>query len=400
MFKSFSLPLAFASAAFVSLSSPVFALDGADMAAKLNAAFAVSGAKLDYSGVQVDGTTVTINSVKFSGSGDSSEALALGDIVFSGVKESDTGGYDVETVKFMDVDYSDAEKNGVTVRAIAIDGLVIPGKADPSTLDGSVLYTSAHTGPISIRNKGVEVVLADSIESTMSIADDQSTVDTTLKLTGLKADMTQDNDPKTKELVEKLELQTITGDVNLEGSWEIATGKIDVSTFAIDLAKIGRLEFAFTLSGYTTDFIKGMNEAIKLSNENADKAAGQQAMGMSMMGLMQQLTFEGALIRFDDASITQRLLAYFGQQQGMSAEDMAKSLSGMIPIMMAQLNVPDLQNQVTEAANTFLADPKSVEISALPEKPVPFPQIMGAAMGAPTSIPALLGVTVTANQEE
>jgi hypothetical protein len=143
-----------------------------------------------------------------------------------------------------------------------------------------------------------------------------------------------------------------------------------------------------------------MNEAIKLSNENADKAAGQQAMGMSMMGLMQQLTFEGALIRFDDASITQRLLAYFGQQQGMSAEDMAKSLSGMIPIMMAQLNVPDLQNQVTEAANTFLADPKSVEISALPEKPVPFPQIMGAAMGAPTSIPALLGVTVTANQEE
>ena len=58
----------------------------------------------------------------------------------------------------------------------------------------------------------------------------------------------------------------------------------------------------------------------------------------------------------------------------------------------------DLQNQISAAVNTYLDDPKSLKISAEPTEPVPFPMIMGAAMGAPQTIPQVLGVTVTANE--
>ena len=398
MKKSSSLRILLASTAFLSLAGSAFALDGADIATKLNAAYAANGGKIEYADVQVDGTTVTFKGVKLSGGGDAKDSIAIGDVVMSGVEENDADGYNVETVKFADVDYADAEKNGATIKGIAIDGLLIPGKAAPGTIDGSILYASAHTGPISIKNKGVEVVTANSIESTMGVEDDNSAIDTTLKLTGFKADMTQDNDPKAKEFVDGLGLQTITGDLNVEGTWEVATGKIDVSTLALDLTKIGRLDVNFTISGYTTDFINAMSEAMKASSANADKAAGQQALGMAMMGLMQQLTFEGAAIRFDDASITKRVLDYMGKQQNMSGDDMAKGAAAMVPMMMGQLNMPELQTQITEAANTYLADPKNIEITAEPEKPVPFPQIMGAAMGAPTTLPTVLGVSVTANQ--
>jgi len=233
----------------------------------------------------------------------------------------------------------------------------------------------------------------------MGVEDDNSAIDTTLKLTGFKADMTQDNDPKAKEAIDGLGLQTITGDLNIEASWVVETGQIDVSTLALDLTKIGKLDVNFTISGYTTDFINAMTEAMKASSSNADKAAGQQALGMAMMGLMQQLTFEGAAIRFDDASITKRVLDYMGKQQNMSGDDMAKGAAAMVPMMMGQLNMPELQAQVTEAANTYFADPKNIEVTAEPEKPVPFPQIMGAAMGAPTTLPTVLGVSITANQE-
>ncbi len=89
---------------------------------------------------------------------------------------------------------------------------------------------------------------------------------------------------------------------------------------------------------------------MKADTSKPDASAAQ---GMAMMGLMQQLSFQKATIRFDDASITRRLLDYFGTQQGMTGDQMAKSLQGLIPIMMAQANMPDLQNQVVEASNAY-----------------------------------------------
>ena len=65
--------------------------------------------------------------------------------------------------------------------------------------------------------------------------------------------------------------------------------------------------------------------------------------------------------------------------------------------MMAQLNMPELQNQISAALNTYLDGPKSLTVRAAPEKPVPVPMIVGAAMGAPNTIPTVLGVKVSAN---
>ena len=58
------------------------------------------------------------------------------------------------------------------------------------------------------------------------------------------------------------------------------------------------------------------------------------------------------------------------------------------------------KNMVTEAVNTYLDNPGNLTISAEPENPVPFPMIMGAAMGAPNTLPDVLGVTVEANRRQ
>ena len=91
---------------------------------------------------------------------------------------------------------------------------------------------------------------------------------------------------------------------------------------------------------------------------------------------------------------------YFGEQQGVSGRQMAQSVKGMVPLMVAQLNMPELQNAISEAVSTYIDDPQNISISAEPENPVPFPMIMGAAMGAPDTLPKVLGVTVSANDEE
>jgi hypothetical protein len=113
--------------------------------------------------------------------------------------------------------------------------------------------------------------------------------------------------------------------------------------------------------------------------EGADK----RAQGMAVLGLMQQLTFNSTSIRYDDDSLTNKVLDYVGKQQGMSAKDIANQVKAIIPFGMAQLQNPELTAQVSAAVGKFLDDPQSLEISAEPPSAVPFALIMAGAMANP-----------------
>ena len=129
------------------------------------------------------------------------------------------------------------------------------------------------------------------------------------------------------------------------------------------------------------------------------EGADNSAQGLAMLGLMQQLTFNGASIRFDDDSLTNKVLDYLGKQQGVTGKDVANQAKAIVPLMMMELNNPELTQQVTAALSAFLDDPKSIEISAEPGSPVPFALLAASGMASPKDLPKTLGLTVTANQD-
>ena len=380
------------------LSSPAFALDGDAMMGKLAAAYAMYGAKITSDSVTTEGTTVTAKGVKLSvDAKDKPMNIPLGDVTFSDVEESDDGGYYAGNVTFQDVDVTN---DGVhlTAKDINIKGLTIPDTPSTDSIDGMVLYESAHVGPVVAESNGKRVFELASTDANVNVADDSSKMDFDATMAGIWADLSDVKDAKSQEAINKLGLTNVNGQLKIAGSWEAATGKVDVTEYSVDLRDVGKINLAFSLSGYTSAFMKAVQEATKAAAENPDKKAADAAMGMTMMGLLQQLTFNSASIRFDDASITKRVLDYVAGQQGITGDALAQQIKGMVPIMMAQLNTPDLQNQVSTAVNKFLDDPKNLEIKAAPASPVAFPMIMGAAMGAPQTLPQVLGVAVNANQ--
>lgn len=385
-----------AGAALATLASPAFALDGADLMTKLNATYATSGVSVGYSNVAVDGSTVTLEGTELKATG-TDTPIKLGTVTMEGVEEDGDGGYTIETIGFEDVNVTEAEST-VSAKDLALNGVVVPGKIVPGTLESLLMYESATAGPISVTSKGKEVFSLSGMETNITRMDNDAGLEFDAKLSDLKADLTSVEDPKAKDTLNKLGIQTLEGEVSMAGNWELASGKLAVDEYAFDFKDIGRLNLQLAFSGYTLDFIKNMQEALKAAEANPNKEEANAAMGMAMMGLVQQLTFNNATISFEDASITKKLLDYAGSEQGVTGDQMAQSLKGLVPIMIAQLNMPDLQNQISAAVNTYLDDPKSIKISAEPKEPVPFPMIMGAAMGAPQTIPQVLGVTVTANE--
>ena len=385
-----------AGAALASMASPAFALDGADLLAKLNATYATSGVSISSSNVTADGSTVTLEGTELKATG-SEAPIKLGTVTMDGVEEDGEGGYTVETVSFEDVNVTEKETT-VTAQDLSITGVSIPGTVVPGTLDSLLMYETASSGPIAVSTKGKEVFSMSGMEANVTRMDDDAGLEFDATMSDLKADLTSVEDPKAKETMDKLGIHSLDGKVSMSGSWELASGKLAVDEYAFDFKDIGRLNITLAFSGYTLDFLKNMQEALKTAEANTNKEESNAAMGMAMMGLIQQLTFNSASISFDDASITKKLLDYAGGEQGVTGEQMAQSLKGIVPLMIAQLNMPDLQNQISAAVNTYLDDPKSLKISAEPKEPVPFPMIMGAAMGAPQTIPQVLGVTVTANE--
>ncbi len=212
------------------------------------------------------------------------------------------------------------------------------------------------------------------------------------------ADLTLVEDPKSKAAIEALGYQTISGSFRTEGSWQPSDGKLEMSKNEITVDNAATFGMTFSLGGYTMDFLKSLQEMQKKMAEQPE-GADNSAQGMVMLGLLQQLSFNSASIRLDDDSLTNKVLAYVGKQQGMSAKDIANQAKAIVPFGMAQLNNPELTAQVSTAVGKYLDDPKSLQISAVPPAPVPFALIMAGAMANPADLTKTLGVTVKANED-
>ncbi|KEQ06712.1 hypothetical protein [Pseudorhizobium pelagicum] len=379
------------------MAGPAFSLDGADLLAKINAATGMSGTPVTAQSVDVNGTTVTLRGATYKPM-PAEEAMAIGDITLEGVQEEDDGGYFIETVTLPDLSMRE-EETTVTVADISMTNVTVPADVTGGTLDSVLVYEEAATGPVNVSVDGKSLFSLASATSTTEIADDNSSIGFDVEVAGIKADLSTVEDPKAREAIQSLGLTSIDGSMTMSGDWQAADGLVNIEDYTLDFANVGTLSTSLSFSGYTLDFIKAAEETSRAMQPAAGKQA-QDAAGLAMLGLMQRLTFNSAEISFQDAGLTNRALDYAGKEQGVSGNTMAQMLKGMTPLLLAQYNVPELQNMVSQAVNTYLDNPGNFIISAAPENPVPFPMIMGAAMGAPNTLPDVLGVTVEANRRQ
>lgn len=399
MIRAAKITALLASTAFVMTQSPAYALDGQDLLAKINAAtYGDGNGLIAAKSIEVDDDDVTLKGVTFTPPGPDAKTSELGDITLQDVSEEDGGAYHIGLIEFPDIDVTEDTTNA-KVSELYVSGLWIPGDVNTGDINSVLLFEEAHSGPVSIAVDGKEVLSMAEAKSTMEVSDDEGTISFDGEVTGIKVDLSTVEDADSKEALDALNLHSIDGNITMSGSWEIASGTIDIEEYAFEFANIGTLNLAFGVSGYTMDLIKQMQETTREMQAQPDNDQAQQAAGLAMLGLAQQMSFNSAEIRFDDDGITKRGLDFAGKEQGASGKEMGEMVKAMVPVMLAQFNLPELQNSVSTAINAYIDDPKNLTISLAPEKPVPFPMIMGAGMGAPETLAKLLGLTVTANEE-
>ncbi|MBW8444887.1 MAG: hypothetical protein K0M49_04580 [Arenimonas sp.] len=390
--------LLLAGAASAALSGPAFAsIDGQDLLAKINAAYAAGSGVLKAESIEINGNDVVLKGTTFTATGPQEKSIALGNLTLQDVTEADGGAYHIDRIEFPEVNVTE-DNSSFNVKDLYLAGVVVPGSTAGEGLSSMMMYEEASSGPITVTTDGKQVFAVEKASGSVALAEDESSLSFEGTVTGIKADLTSIEDAEGKEAIHALGLQTINGEISVSGNWEPISGTVNLEDYTLDFADVGSLSLSFALTGYTMDLVKQLQETARTMQADANNEQAQQAAGIAMFALMQQMSFQSAQISFEDAGITERGLDYAGKQQGSNGEQMAQMVKGMLPILLAQAKLGALQNEISEAVNAFIDDPQSITITAEPEKDVPFPMIMGAAMGAPESVPALLGVSVTANE--
>jgi hypothetical protein len=185
--------------------------------------------------------------------------------------------------------------------------------------------------------------------------------------------------------------------------------KLGYSDLSFDFGGTGNIDIAKDVMGFNADvFVKGRDAGtIKfgISASNVPVAvyaelANPTTKDPDFNKLMPQLmgiTLSKLLVRFEDASLTKRLLPVVAAAQGMDEATFVASAGAMLQITLAQLKNQPFVASVSSAVTTFLKDPKSITLSIAPPSPVQVQQLMTLDAANPGAAISILGLSVTAN---
>ena len=378
---------------FLALTYSSFALDVDRFGERLKSAVSNNGVSIAFSAIEVDGDDVLIEGVKMTSV---AQTYPIGGLHLKGVVELDDGTIRIEKTIVDDFTHQENDIK-FTLKGIEIDGLRPPSESTDATTYPSVLYERAISGPAILTLDGVDIFKVANSELNIDIADDPQITKFEGAVAGIFIDLSPIKGPIAQQAIADMGYQSVRGDVQTRGDWDAKTGRVNLAEFALTLKDVGRINIALGISGYTHDLIKKLQDIEKQAANNSDPEA-QQAAGLASLSLLQQLTFNVMSIRFDDASLTEKVLKLAGSKQGVSAKQTAQTAKALLPFALASLGIPDLQQQISAAVSIYLDNPQSIEIKATPPEPVSFGQIMAIAIADRRAIAAAIGVEIIANQ--
>ncbi len=165
-------------------------------------------------------------------------------------------------------------------------------------------------------------------------------------------------------------------DITWDGTRDVAAKTMTVRDFTVSIQDGGELSI--------TGVMGNLPEPTTLNDADApSKASATEVHTIT--------------VRYDDKSLAGRVLDWMAKQQGISREDYANQISAALPFLLAALNNPEFQSELSGAVSTFLKDPKSLTVKIEPEAPVSGEEIISIAGSAPQTLPDKLNASVTAN---
>lgn len=391
--KKHSMLLIFTASLMASSSVYAAPPDADIVAERIKEIYAEQGININFDTVTASGINITLGNTTIQLDALADDAFNAGNIELKSVDAPADGTITIGEVVIPDLKIEeDDDKTYATVTGMRLENVILPSKDAKSILDKMVFYEKSTIGEMNIT---VDGALRSSIKDAVTTLD---TTDRQQKITfGIDVGnlfLSMEGDDKLDNPLAPLDMKELNISVHSNGSWEPAKGNLLLENMKIDAQDIGQINLTADISGYDLAFI----EALQKNQQSMSQAdVNIEATTTAMFALLEQLNIKNMEIRFDDNSLTDKLIAHYASQQGTDAASFKQQLKLMVPLVAMYLKNPEFVSQVKEAAGKFLDDPKSLTLTAKPEQPISLAAIAATFALDPAMILNLLNVGISAN---
>ncbi len=357
--------------------------------------------KPTFESVEDDGDgNIVIKNLSFApGSNpDVSMAVTVGEIQLNDVSDGDEGLYEIGEAIFKDMKIDGKTNDGQAFTANMPQGTATEWylyDAGDSTEPADLLRASMNvakkmsSGPITVNAMG-QAITSDGYESTWD-GDPETgsgTFDTKVANIVIPESLLAMADPT--GTLKGMGYSSITLDVRGTGETRIDEENIGMDIdIGVGAREMAGLKFTFNAEGVPIAAYAEMKKS---------QGGGKGPDFNALMPQLMNVSFGGLTVRFEDASLTKKLLPMAAAMSGMGDEAALIANAGaMAQLGLMQLNNPEFTKQTVDAINAFLKDPKSLTVQAKPAAPVTVAQLMGINIQDPGSIIKMLNVIVSAN---
>jgi len=359
-----------------------------------------TSAKPAYDSLKVDGGNVSITNLSLTkGAKDGNPALSAktAQVDFTGITDKGDGLWQIGKATF----------TGTTVELLSKDANVtatVPGataegwyiRAIPATptakdelLSTLTFASKMSSGPVSVTSQG-QTVTIDGIDSTWNGDPVTGTGKFTLKVTNVAVPEATLALFDTGNMWKQLGYSGLNFDISTDGD---LTPSGDNLAYSFNLS-LGARNVATLSVNAAVDNLPVSAYAQMLKDQMSGKGIDFAAMAPQLQGV----EIKGGSVRFEDASITKKMLPLVAKMQGMDEQVLLASIPPTIQLTLVQLQNEALTKQAVDAVTRFLTDPKSLAINVKPAAPMKVSDFSTLDPAKPGDAVTKLGVTVTANE--
>ncbi len=312
-------------------------------------------------------------------------------VLFSGILENSDGSVSIENLEALEISAGSPDVS-VTFEKFTMAELRIPPASETDFIKQLPLYSRFELGKGVVTNQGKQ--LATMAAAYITVSDFSATVPMAVKseMSGITIDTSSVPNPKFQKTISDMGYDgKFSGKILMDGKWSLTAGVMDFPKYDIVIDNVGTFSMPFSIGGYTIDLMK---KSQKLNEKLEGMSEVEQ--GEVSMQLFKDLTLRQFTFSFKDDSLTGRGMKFAAAQMGQPEEQLTAAAPMMIGLGMGQLQMPELTTMVSDAVGKFLANPGTISISVIPEKPVSFENIAATGSTDPKSLVKLLNLQVSA----
>ncbi|MBI0169081.1 MULTISPECIES: hypothetical protein [Bartonella] len=388
------LPLTLVLIVATSIAAPsAYAIDNDAFVKRFSESFGKS-VTVSYGNVLGDGDHLTLDNVRITGTPISPDT-SLGKVEFSGIKEEDHGGYSIEKVAIPQISYV-YEGNTIKVANVTFSNVTLPPNKGLYNQNIGFRYQNGQFNKLELQDnakKRLAMLEKGSVSLHPSIR--ENPIDFTINIKKITVFVDNFPDGSTKKDFIAMGYKNATGRLDISGAYGGYLAMMDLKHFHLVLDKGGVLDVSLKMDGMTLD---SLLTVVTLQRENERGHIKSTQMWLGMLAQVQRYNFYGGKLKFEDHSITQKLVNTEAKRLGISADALKAKWKTGLPGWLSFAKGTNFENEAQKAVTAYLDTPRSLEISSTPMDKLPVIMLAISGKLSPKEFVRELNLAISANK--